>query len=978
MTGNGKIFDLLAAGILLAGSLAAAEWKIKDGAGNAVLRDSGPDKIDLAVATPETVTWAREDDRGSFLNFSGGTVTGPAEKLLFPEGMILEIDFSADLKSGGEWLPLVTCGNSFQNGYAVWVRRNGQLLVSLPGTEKWYRLFNAGLKNLEDYKVRIIRGRDRCVVLLDGKVIADYDSPGKVKNTPGEPFRLGSTPKWKFYGNLYGVKLAPFREGAFDFAKKAEKELSGTEIVEVPGIEDPPGTVVIADFGKFSPAPSEARNYAIGGWLIRKGKIFPPPARVVLHSCENPDAEDISYAPGLKGVYDVYLGLRAVYRDTDMMLSLPGIPERIRVRILPIHWSYGKHTNTEVLVARGVKMDGGKIVLHPGGFMYLGYIKLIPSAAPRKKDYPKWKCVTVTREKNSFREIWDRKIRSLIAKRYFIERKYVDEKKPPVPSAASEKLGCVVSAHDWMDLLFENAVPAKDPGKVSLAVKAAPGEYEPACLAVYGLRDLDKVALSGGEELAKAGIASEIAVVRSLPKRTTTIRGPSEFIYAPQYLEEVRETVLKKGVSKLFWITFKAADTAKPGAYRGRFTLKTPSGKREIPVTVTVRSFRLDPLLREAVGYFGDTYEHRPERAERLAEHGCNTVFFHIGTDFALTPGGVDMERSVAPKIVERMKPYHLRLVVVRVQDLTFGTFKNRASGGEELFKKTIRQILDYARKHNWPEVCFYTCDEVLSESHNLPKALWETRLLKACGAEVFSTHIWYKTTRKFKKEVAELAPQIDIFCNRFSTRKLWYVDDWQEMQDRAEKEGKRLFSYNIDNAIFAAQPAMKRFACGWFFRTCGDRTTGQMIYYTYLPVISPYTDLDGHTVDYCYKYPAGRGHAGGFAIDLEAVREGVDDLRYITTLENRIAEAKKKGFEKEAAAAEKVLNDLKKSFDHGKNFVKNSVFLDSRFEKRWEKNGQRFCAGRLNLPNGWRYEDYHAAREKIAAEIIKLNRVLK
>ena len=160
MTGNGKIFDLLAAGILLAGSLAAAEWKIKDGAGNAVLRDSGPDKIDLAVATPETVTWAREDDRGSFLNFSGGTVTGPAEKLLFPEGMILEIDFSADLKSGGEWLPLVTCGNSFQNGYAVWVRRNGQLLVSLPGTEKWYRLFNAGLKNLEDYKVKIIRGRD--------------------------------------------------------------------------------------------------------------------------------------------------------------------------------------------------------------------------------------------------------------------------------------------------------------------------------------------------------------------------------------------------------------------------------------------------------------------------------------------------------------------------------------------------------------------------------------------------------------------------------------------------------------------------------------------------------------------------------------------------------------------------------------------------------------------------------------------------
>ena len=198
---------------------------------------------------------------------------------------------------------------------------------------------------------------------------------------------------------------------------------------------------------------------------------------------------------------------------------------------------------------------------------------------------------------------------------------------------------------------------------------------------------------------------------------------------------------------------------------------------------------------------------------------------------------------------------------------------------------------------------------------------------------------------------------------------------------ERCKKEGKKLSSYNIDNAILFAQPAMKRFSSGWFFRTLGKDAHQQWHFHWYKINRSPYTDLDGtgEAVDWCYDYPAGKGHKGGFCIDFEGVREGVDDLRYIITLENRIASAEKKGFTKEAAAARKVLEDLKKSFRHGEAFRKQSVFLDSKFEKAWQtENGDRFCSGRYNLPNGWRFEDYHNAREKIADEIIKLDKVLK
>ena len=94
--------------------------------------------------------------------------------------------------------------------------------------------------------------------------------------------------------------------------------------------------------------------------------------------------------------------------------------------------------------------------------------------------------------------------------------------------------------------------------------------------------------------------------------------------------------------------------------------------------------------------------------------------------------------------------------------------------------------------------------------------------------------------------------------------------------------------------------------------------------------------------------------------------------MRYICTLENSIAKAKKRGIN--TASAEKLLSDLKKSFDFGDNFKRKSPFLTSSFEKVWEENGKRYCSGSFNLPNGWTFADYHAAREKIAAEIIKLN----
>jgi hypothetical protein len=839
-------------------------------------------------------------------------------------------------------------------------------------------LCNAKIQNLRDYTLKVIRDGKRVLILLNNAVAADYASTGKVKHTPGEPFRLASTPKWKFYGNIYSVKLRAFRKGDFDQKIVAEEKLSGSEIKPVTDVADPAGTVVRTDLYNGTPRPGMGRLFQNRLWTFRKVPLFERPSEGVLHCSDNPDEHDYVYDPKVKGVYDIYFGLRATYIATDLMVRLPGKEDAVRVRILPVDRHSGTHVNTEILIARNVKMDGGKLTFLAGGRMYLGYIKFIPSASRRKKDYPKWKCVTVAPSKENFKQVSDKLVRSRIARGYFIEKKYVDNKPVPPAGETARKLGVIVNAHDWMDLLFENAVPAKDPGKVVLKAAAAPGEHEPACLSVFGLRDLEKVSLSGGKELKKAGIACDITVVRSLPKRSTNIYGPSEFVYGPQYLERVTATQVKKGMSKQFWITFKVPETAKAGTYEDTFVLTTPGGRMEIPASVTVRPFKLDLPVNENVGLWGTGLENYPEKASEYRDRGCNAITMHPETDLLLAGDRFDrLAKSPGAKFVEALKD-RLRSVIISTHPLTRHTYGR--PNGEEKFRKAVRQVMDYAKAHGWPKVYFYIQDEALSNPTTLKYAIWESKRLKECGVPVFSTHIWYKTSRPYQKEVDEIAPLIDAFCDRYSTRSLWYVDKWDEMQKRALAEGKELWSYNADRALIFAQPAMKRFAYGWFFRTVGKGCAGQLIFTYFRSVESPYTELDGEDgecVDFCYIYPAGKGHAGGYAIDFEGIREGIDDLRYIITLENRIAAAKKKGLAAEAAAAEKVLAKIVGSFDFGPNYVKNTVFLDSPFEKSWEENGKRYCSGVRNLPNGWRFEDYHAAREKLASEIVKLDKAM-
>ena len=984
-----SITGILAFTLLLSAN--ALDWKCKDGTGSRRLKDSDSG-ADLFIRTPEKVDWAREDDRGFFLSYDGGIVSRQMDsRFHFPDGMIIDARFSVKpSKTKDDWLPLITAHN-YDRGYSVWIHKNGDLLVCFPGATNWYKIIPAGIKEMRDYDLKIIRGEDRAQIILNGKIIADYASKGKLK-TPGKNdyFHLGSLggPR-NFFGNIYYCSIKPFKSGSFlkaDVKEEIKKTVyPAEEIKEITTLKlkDPEGTVIISDFSKFSPAPRITTGFAgLYGWTWRQCNFFQH-GKGALFAPMDPDSKDIfSYNPGLKGKYDVYLGLRISGTSTDLVFAVPNDKTRYRVQI-------GRagniiHPNTEVLIARNVTMDNGRIFFFPGSHMFLGYVKLIPSNNPRKVDVPEYKCVSVKRTNGNCADRNNEEIRKYLQTGHLRERIFIGPAKTKNISAESRKRGYVLFQQDWMDLCFEHVAPVADPGKVTLKLKAAKGEFEPVTLGVHGLEDIGQITFSGGDAFRKAGINVDIATSLSMPKRTTNYNNSSEFVVAPQCLERTNTAILKKGKTKQFWITVKVPENIKAGIYRDNFTLSSAKGKESVPVELEVRPFKLDDIgdVRTALFFCDNVVEGRFNKEDiirEMADHGLNTLIFYEQlkalANYKRDASGRLQAYPDAPevkKLIKVIKDSGIKRLLLTTRPLVLMTYNKK--NGEEDFCRVINTLLETAKKDNWPEIYFYGFDEILSEMpFKWPRAIWEAQMLKKCNAKLFHTHLWYKTARPYQKEVDTISPLIDTFCLRFNTRNLWYVDSWENIQNEAYKRGKELWAYNSDNATVFAQTAMKRFAYGWFFRSIGDKTKGTSMWEYHSVSGSPYTDLDYNTTDWCYNFPANLKYKGGFSFDYESIREGVDDLRYICTLENSIARAKKRGIN--TASAEKLLSDLKKSFDFGENFKRKSPFLTSSFEKQWDENGKRYCSGPFNLPNGWKFADYHAAREKIAAEIIKLNK---
>ena len=555
-----------------------------------------------------------------------------------------------------------------------------------------------------------------------------------------------------------------------------------------------------------------------------------------------------------------------------------------------------------------------------------------------------------------------------------------EETAPAMAATDQERgRGYVLFARNWLDVVFANSRPRHGERRVELKAFATPGEYEPVTFSVHALRDLGQATVVvSALRCGQAEIpAKEIAVypVRCLNKRVT-YSSDSYVMDMPVLLERKREVDIAQGQSKRFWLDVHVPAGTPPGIYRGTATLQaanTPTAA--LPLVMRVLPFGLhepgDMIWGEY--YTGPKLANgQAQEREFLArdlrdmrEHGATSVGVCLGvpTDKAkMTAQGVVLGfdgTSLWEHFMNLYRDLGFPAPVVQLSDSgqSFAAKLKLKFGSPEYalaYKGFWVAIQKLCKDKGWPEIIVQPVDE----------PGWQDRAAKDRNVALLKV---LKQIPGMRTE--QDGPGDDYFHKEAGP----HADVWNyngsigtpEVVAAAQKQGRLVMVYNCD--VESYRPEIGRYVPGFFQKRAG---TGGCYNWSYMSWRgSPYDDLDHTTGTWMHVYPRYKGEVGGPSTGWQGFREGVDDYKYIATLERAVARARAAGKPnavRAATAAEQTLQQVLDTIQYSPRVRGRARWTGSRSAKK-DGRTYKIISGTLKLPNGWDLDAYDLARWQIA-----------
>ncbi|HVZ64211.1 MAG TPA: hypothetical protein VG838_07000 [Opitutaceae bacterium] len=789
-----------------------------------------------------------------------------------------------------------------------------------------------------------------------------------------------------FLGVLVAVwlKVVPNRGAAISHEDASLPKAGGTASADSGDKSEKTGSLIFSDFRQTEPAGAVTTEATYGKWYYRTDAKFMAQGDDVLHVLGGGGVADLVYRPSLVGRYDLYAGVRGVSLPTGIQLKTDSM-EQFATIAVPAQTS---HKNLEVLWAHDVEMRGQSLILHAYGRpIYLDYLKfiLVDQDIPRSR--PLSDLVRYESRRSAEGEI-----AAWLKSGQLVQREFRDPREPPAFSSDEMGQGFVAFAVPWMALTFPSTVPSATTQPLRLDVRVAKGEVEPVAFAIHALRDIDalEVAVDAptfGASGDRTNAKIELSEVASVRKRTTAILGAGEYMDLPCVLGAAAVHPVAKGKTCVFWATVDVPEGMSAGTYQREIRVFDAGRLVEsIPLAIEVYPFALEAPTGLNIGWYyrGTRGLSEPERAfPDMKRHGMTSVAWYGTSKLRITGDWL------APK-VEFQGSELARILDLFVKTGFTGDFTWCLSDDEvqqfcakflpdearfaQAYSSIVRQIDEECRRRKWPRILFEPYDEVTSNPSLFPSLARELRAVKRGGGITQADHIWLKSpVAAIQSQIDACVPNIDIFTLRYSGKPVFYVDQWPEILEQARSRGKKVYTYNINNGLAIPEMETMRFSAGWFFRTLGIGCDGYYLW-AYQNVSSDaWVDFDGPT-DCVQQYPATDQHPGGPALYWEALREGVDDLRYILTLEKALAVAQadpRRG--KLVEEGRNLLAGLAASIDTAR-IRRECVFLESHWDRTYTlPDGRRIAEGQFHLPSGWTFARYDQARHEIAELIVRL-----
>jgi hypothetical protein len=454
------------------------------------------------------------------------------------------------------------------------------------------------------------------------------------------------------------------------------------------------------------------------------------------------------------------------------------------------------------------------------------------------------------------------------------------------------------------DKLLPSSVPDQASIGSEVELFACPGEYEPASFAIRAEGDLHAVKLESSELVSSEGVISkdnvDLRVVKcwyqagvqvwdvkhklltpelllkddtfvtvDTEKGINILKSPE----APKDAEELMPVEIEKETLKQFWITVSVPENTPPGDYKGVIKISPENApQKEVTVKLKVLPIKLsEPFLDYAIYYRGKlrlkgkievgsewkTPQQFEAEMRDLKAHGISNPTVYQPIDYELLEKVIEIRKKAG-------------IVGVPLLSLGLGTGAPTNKEGLDALKHRTRQLVEFAKKHGIPEVYVYGIDEATGERLKTQRQAWQA--VHEAGGKVFVA-----CSKGFFDAIGDL---LDLPIMAGATA--WHVEE-------VHKLGRKMYNY-ANPQVGNEEPETYRRNYGLRLWKAGYDGVCDYAYQHAFGNI--YDDFDHKTHrDHIFAYPTVDGVIP--TVQWEGFREGVDDVRYLTTILQSIDAAK-------------------------------------------------------------------------------------
>jgi hypothetical protein len=483
--------------------------------------------------------------------------------------------------------------------------------------------------------------------------------------------------------------------------------------------------------------------------------------------------------------------------------------------------------------------------------------------------------------------------------------------------------GFVLFNRDFERYVYPWDIPAEHERFSKLDIRMSRNDFDPLTFGIYPIRDLGDVKVSvsdlsgpDGKTIPSGNILIQVARVLKI----RTGEGNS-YRLVPRLLDRTDHTNIPIAYTTRFWLTVHSDSTTFPGKYQGAIRIKPErEAELKIPFTVEIIPVTLEPvpgidynMLLSYEFFELESKDWSPAQKEKIYQDGINSFRDYINhgmsTVVVASPFYFQWNKDGSPRLehldamIRAAKETGFKRPVYWYYGQYLQVAKGQHPGNIRLYDPKVhparaRYLTETAMKKDraigGPPLGFMPIDE--------PRIALRKKI-----------------TLDLLKEIKKVPGAITMCTTNIGGKLLDIENDSQvdrstlKPGEKVRDSDRKVWEYN-NTAVDCMNPRYSRYIYGYYaWRQNLDGMCSWGPSTTENSRGNPFEDLDHEFSDYAITYP----HIGGplATPNWEALREGIDDVRYIYQLE-KLCSARAEKHPVETAEAEKFLDSIRDMCD--------------------------------------------------------------